>query len=255
MIQNLIHGINNAKMNASFKNPAYERNLGVGVHYGIDLVSSKWRTEVYGNGNGKVLASGNDSIFGNFVVLLYPKCYNHKTKKVSDLVIRQWHMAKVYVAAGQVVTKDTLVGHYGNTGKYTTGAHLHLEVSTDTVNYMWTPCLTGNSSRFTGRNPNAQGVATKATDKDMSNPLEWISIKTDAEDFQTWTTANDIYINAADKVVNQVTAKTMFIEEDVPAPTPPVVSTPVVIVPKDLTLSKMYELHMGLDARVTKLEK
>jgi hypothetical protein len=164
-------------------------------------------------------------------------------------------MSKVYVKAGQVVTKDTLIGHYGNTGKYTTGAHLHMEVSTDIVNYMWTPCLKGNSSHFVGRNPNTQGVSTKATDKDMSNPLEWVSIKTDAEDYQTWTTANDIYINAADKVANQVTAKTMFIEEDIPAPTPPVVSIPVVTVPNDLTLSRMYELHKALETRVSKLEK
>lgn len=33
---------------------------------------------------------------------------------------------------GQKITKDTVLGTMGNTGIYSTGVHLHLEIDTDT---------------------------------------------------------------------------------------------------------------------------
>lgn len=250
MYQNLIHGINKAKLNASYKNAPYRTRFGF-IHEGIDLVATNGRTEIYGNGNGKVLKSGYDSIFGNFAAILYKDCYNRKTKEIADLVLREWHMAKVYVVANQTITKDTMVGLYGSTGSHSTGPHLHMEVSTDTTNYMWTPTLSGNSSHFIGKNPNAQGVPTKASDKYMSNPLEWLNIKIDEDDLQTWTTNNDEYINSEDKTAGIVTALTMFVKDPIAAP--PVVVPATVVIPKDLTLESLYKMYLSLEERIGKV--
>lgn len=196
MAQKLIQPINNTKLTASWKTDAYQQRFK-SVHYGVDCVSTKGNTTVYASGVGTVLAAGTDSVLGNFVAVKYPDAENWKTGEKADLVIRYFHFQAVRVKKGQAVTKDTVLGLYGATGRYVAGAHLHFEVDTDTKYVMYTPTLTGNSSHFYGTRSGANG-------KTMTNPLEWIHRKVTAPDNQTYTTTNDEYILAADKKIQTI---------------------------------------------------
>lgn len=196
MSQKLILPINNTKLTASYKTDAYKNRFGY-HHYGGDLVSTAGVTTLYAMGSGTVMATGYDSIFGNFLIIKYPDAYNRNTGKSVDVICRMWHMASVAVKKGASITKDTKLGNYGNTGQYTTGAHLHIEFDTDTKYYFYTPSLSGKSTYFTGS-------WYGATDSTMSNPMTWLYCKTGAPDNQTYTTANDAYIRTEDKTIGKI---------------------------------------------------
>lgn len=89
-------------------------------------------------GNGKVIAAGLDGATtkdaqGYVCVVEYKDCYNHKLKRPIDVVVTYFHMEDApKVKTGQTVTKDTLLGYYGATGRYVNGAHLHIQADTDT---------------------------------------------------------------------------------------------------------------------------
>lgn len=197
-MQNLIHLINQSCINVSYKVPYY-LNLGLGQHYGTDMASSNGSTKLWSPGNGKVLAVGNCTTLGNYIVLLLPSCLNWKTGKVSDLVMRMYHLHSIAVKVGQPVDKDTTLGNYGNTGTYSKGAHLHLEVDTDTKNPYFTPTISGVAGIFKGKNYGAN-------DKTMSNPLEWLHCKASAPDKQTYTTSWSLaaYVLPADKTTKTI---------------------------------------------------
>ena len=193
MAQKLIQPINDLYLTASYKNSAYKASFGF-THYGVDCRSERRKTTVYASSNGTVLAAGYDSVFGNILVIRYPEAYNRATGKYVDVVVRYFHFAGTSVTKGRAVTKDTIIGQYGNTGQYSVGAHLHFECDTDTKYPLWTPSLSGRSTYFTGSNAGA-GDAT------MSNPLGWIYCKSSSPDKQTYTTAGDSYINSGDKTL------------------------------------------------------
>ena len=193
MAQKLIQPINDLYLTASYKNASYKSSFGF-THYGVDCRSERRKTTVYASGNGTVLAAGYDSVFGNILVIRYPEAYNRATGKYADGIVRYFHFASTCVTKGQAVTKDTVIGQYGNTGQYSVGAHLHFECDTDTRYPLWTPSLSGKSTFFTGSSYGAGDAA-------MSNPLDWIYCKFSSPDNQTYTTAGDRYINAADKSI------------------------------------------------------
>ncbi|MEE6133283.1 M23 family metallopeptidase [Priestia sp. GS2] len=144
--QKLIQPINNARITAGYLNTNYYQKFGF-KHYGWDLVSATTDRTVWGSGKGTVLATGYDNILGNTVIVKYSQAYIHGTKTTKDVVIRYNHLASIKVSKGQSVTKDTTLGIYGNTGKYSTGAHLHFEIDTDTAYYQYSPTL-GTSSNI-----------------------------------------------------------------------------------------------------------
>lgn len=193
MSQNLIFPINNVRITASWKTDSYLKRFGF-VHYGMDMVSTTSDRTVYGMGNGEVLKAGNDSIMGNFMILKFKDAFNHKTMKAQDLVIRIWHLASIIAKTGSTFTPTTKIAVYGNTGKYTTGAHLHLEVDTDAnPKYAnWTPSLSGSTANFIGSKLGAH-------DRTMTNPMEWLCVKSSAPQNQNFSTTNDAYIRAEDK--------------------------------------------------------
>lgn len=196
MSQKLILPINNAKLTASWKTSSYTTRFGF-THYGIDMVSTKGVTTLYASGNGVVLKTGTDSVLGKILVIKYTDVYNKVTKRSCDIIVRYNHLASYYVIANQKVTKDTKIGLYGNTGAYSAGAHLHIEVDTDVEHPFFTPTLSGNSNYFKGKN-------SGANDKTMSNPLEWLYCKASKPDYQTYTTANDTYIRIEDKTIEKI---------------------------------------------------
>lgn len=205
MSQKLILPINKCKLNASWQTAAYQTQFKM-IHYGVDLVSTAGSTQLYASGDGTIVATGNDSVLGNFIVVRYMNVYNNITKTSCDLICRMWHLASIAIKVGDKVTKDSKIGLYGNTGQYTTGAHLHLEVDTDVEHPMYTPTLSGKTANFFGTSYGANA-------KTMSNPFEWIHCKTDAPDNQTYTTANDAYIRVEDKNIVCITGQVITPEE------------------------------------------
>lgn len=143
MAQKLIQPVNKAKITVSYKwGTAYANNYG-GTHYGQDMYGN---SKVYAMGKGTVLAAGWDNVCGNVVIILYKDVYDHTNGKSYDVVVRYFHLASISVKAGQTVTKDTVCGIMGDTGKYVDGVHLHVEIDKDTSYYQYTPTLSGNSN-------------------------------------------------------------------------------------------------------------
>ena len=145
-MQYLILPLNKAQLTAGYKNPSYKNKFGF-RHYGIDLSNdaNDDRT-LWAMGAGVVKAVGLDNIFGNVVVVVYKDVYIHATGKTQDLTVRLYHMASTSVKVGQTVTTATKLGVMGNTGKYTTGPHVHVEIDTDVKMPTYAPGLAGNSN-------------------------------------------------------------------------------------------------------------
>ena len=109
---------------------------------------------------------------GNVVVIRYNNC-QLKNGTTKDLIQRLYHLDRIDVVKGQSITKDTRVGLYGNTGKYTTGAHLHVEFDTD-VNYpTYSPTLSSSSN-----------IIKAGTDSTL-NPAQVMYVKNSAPDYQS----------------------------------------------------------------------
>lgn len=135
------------KPTAGYKNAAYAKSWGY-PHYGIDVVSAAKKKALYALGNGVAKAAGLDGLNGKttgagsgcgfVLVIVYKDCENNKTHKATDLTVTYMHMeSKPLVKVGQPVTPNTLLGYYGNTGASTTGAHLHLQMDTDTKYFLY----------------------------------------------------------------------------------------------------------------------
>lgn len=172
--QNLILPINECKITAGYQNKAYLEKFGF-AHYGLDMIGS---ATVYGSGIGKVIACGLDSVLGNVIAIRYNKVVNHKTGEVCDIIARYNHLASIAVKVGQAITKDTKLGIMGNTGKYSTGIHLHFEVDKDSKegNECYTPSLSSNS--------NIMKAGLRGSKDTTFNPAEILFCKTTKPDCQ-----------------------------------------------------------------------
>lgn len=197
--QFLILPINKAKLTASMSTlnttDPYYRKFGF-YHYGNDFVSTVGDRIIWGSGNGKVVGRGWDNVVGNVLVVQYDNCQNAKTGAIQDVVIRYFHLASFNVKVGDAVTKDTKLGVYGNTGSTKMALHLHLEIDTDTKNFLYSPTVL--------RSNYLKGRALGANAQTIQSAINWFYQKQSAPDNQTFTTANDIYIKAADKTIIKV---------------------------------------------------
>ena len=111
---------------------AYEFNSGfgarndplnnrTGIHEGIDL-GAQIGTPVYATGTGIVAATGVRSRYGLTIDI------DHD----SGVSTRYAHLSRIKVQPGQKVTRATIIGLVGNTGR-STGPHLHYEVRLNNV--------------------------------------------------------------------------------------------------------------------------
>lgn len=121
-------------------------NWSAGWHTGIDLIGSD---NIYSSCNGKVVRTGFDTSYGNFIVV-----------KNSEDGKYHWfcHLSKIYKKTGQEVLRTTVIGKMGATGNVT-GKHLHFEIrnasnkyndNSNPATYMGIPNKVGwyNSSNF-----------------------------------------------------------------------------------------------------------
>lgn len=196
-MQKLILPINAAKLTASIDTTVYTNRFGF-PHYGADFVSTNGKTYLCGLGNGKVAFTGKDSVCGNVMGVIYKDVFNHYTGQHHDLVIRYFHLAKISVQKNDAVTMDTLLGFYGNTGKYSTSAHLHVEADLDTLYPQYSPTITkGSILRGT-----AQGATPFTSPKNtVVNSIEYFYRKVSSPENQTYSTAKDAFIRISDNVL------------------------------------------------------
>ena len=96
-------------------------NDSAGVHEGMDM-GAPMGTPVYATGEGHVVLASWYDRYGMTVDV------DHG----NGFVTRYAHLSKINVHVGQKVSRETVVGLLGNTGR-TTGAHLHYEVRIDDV--------------------------------------------------------------------------------------------------------------------------
>lgn len=173
MAQKLILPINKMRLTAGYKNANYRKEFGY-THYGIDATDKDRKNlTIYGSGIGEVVEAGWSNSGGNVVIVVYKDCLL-TSGVVKDLVFRYYHLKAIKVKKGQKITKDTIIGTYGNTGA-SAGAHLHLEVDTDTLYPVYTPQISKNS-----------GVLKRGTDSTI-NPTLCLYVKATAPDYQSIT--------------------------------------------------------------------
>ncbi len=137
-MQKLLMPMNNCKITAGYKSQAYKNSWGF-HHYGMDLIDTKGDRRIFALGKGDVVACGMDGShekdrLGNTVVIVYRDVVLNKSGKTVNLACRMFHLEKITVKVGQTVNVGDVIGLYGNTGAYTSGAHLHIEFDTD-INY------------------------------------------------------------------------------------------------------------------------
>jgi murein DD-endopeptidase MepM/ murein hydrolase activator NlpD len=147
--QKMIMPINNSIITAGFKNAEYKKQFG-STHYGSDFAPLNGDKNIWGSANGVVKACGSDNVLGNVIAVLYKGVDIHYGPKKGkrDVIVRYFHLASINVKVGQNVTTSTKLGIVGNTGKYSTGTHLHCEIDYDVTYPTYTPTLSGNSNVF-----------------------------------------------------------------------------------------------------------
>ena len=90
-------------------------------HYAIDIGGITGEN-IYPTANGTVVRVGYDDDGGNYAII------QHNVNGVA-YASRYMHMARVFVTTNQKVSRDTVIGTVGNTGSFTTGPHLHFNIS------------------------------------------------------------------------------------------------------------------------------
>jgi murein DD-endopeptidase MepM/ murein hydrolase activator NlpD len=109
------------EMNSPFGARFDPLNESAGMHEGMDL-GAPMGTPIFATGTGHVKMAGPYDRYGLTVDVDHGNGY----------VTRYAHLSQIKVKPGQKVTRDTVIGLLGNTGR-TTGAHLHYEVRIDDV--------------------------------------------------------------------------------------------------------------------------
>ncbi len=92
------------------------------MHNGIDLIANIG-TKVYAPGGGKVTFTGYKNGYGKVIEIDHGFGY----------VTLYGHLSKILVRKGQKVKRGDLIALSGNTGRLSTGPHLHYEIRHDGI--------------------------------------------------------------------------------------------------------------------------
>lgn len=160
--------INDLRITCGYKTPKYE----YGVHYGTDFTSSTASRDVYAPFKMKIVAISDDpngTLGRTIVAVSVNKIHVHygKGKGERKLAVRMWHLDKILVKVGDVVgPENAKIAIYGNTGKFTSGAHLHIEFDMDYENPKYTPSVIGSTGCVHAgiRTPAAKETTLRAMD-------------------------------------------------------------------------------------------
>lgn len=145
--------VNNLRLDCGYKDPDYPYNY---KHYGHDYTCpNDLDIDVVSGGTGRVVACGLDrGTLLNIAVIIYDNVYMPNLKITRSVVVRYFHMKKLYIKNGQTVTRGTKIGMsmgYKNyPQKSNTGLrHVHVEVDGDarTKYACWSPQV-GSGCRY-----------------------------------------------------------------------------------------------------------
>ncbi len=183
MTNGLLSPLSSGKITASYMNSAYRNRFGFN-HYGTDIVATNGDWRVRASGYGRVLFTGVDKVLGGTLVVQY-----------GDLIARYFHLQATVCTAGDWVEQGEVIALAGNTGKYTTGRHLHVEFDTDTKYWNWTPTLGTSTESFIGSRQGANNLT-------MLDPMEVLDFDkgVDLEVRCKLMAENSLYVNTKDKV-------------------------------------------------------
>lgn len=109
------------QINSGFGTRADPLNHRSAIHEGLDF-GAPIGTPIYATGEGVVTLASPWDRYGNTV----------EVDHGNGIVTRYAHMSRIKVKKGQRVTRSTVVGLVGNTGR-STGAHLHYEIRVSDV--------------------------------------------------------------------------------------------------------------------------
>lgn len=87
-------------------------------HNGTDYGTNSEKIPQYAVENGVILSAGTDGYGGKYAWIKYPRL---------NVKMLHYHLDSVKVKVGQNVSKGTLIGYTGMSGK-ATGVHLHLSI-------------------------------------------------------------------------------------------------------------------------------
>ena len=97
--------------------------VAAGLHEGIDLTNGLGtKNPIYSIASGKVVSTGYTNASGNEIII-------HHNINGKGYTSYYYHLSKVLVEPGQIVTKDTIIGYMGATGFLVSGYHLHLSIT------------------------------------------------------------------------------------------------------------------------------
>ena len=159
-----INGVNTLSASRTTDpNSSYAGSYNGSSHYGADIACSAG-TILKGLGNGTVVGTGYNTKEGYFISVKYLNCIPVSGGTYKDLIVRYFHMKSVSAKLNDAVTTSTTLGESGNTGEWCRGAHVHVEVDTDTAYPNYTPSLQNSN--------NNGGGLYKGTDS-CENPFDW----------------------------------------------------------------------------------
>lgn len=113
-------------------NKEFYEKIGLKGHNGWDF-SCVVGTPVYATHDGKVDFAGIDGTDSKTIALDTLQEYDYEGQKVKFRTMYA-HLSDYFVFPGQVVKKGDKIGLTGNTGRYTTGPHLHFGIK-PIINY------------------------------------------------------------------------------------------------------------------------
>jgi len=88
------------------------------MHTGTDYGTGGQKWPQYALEDGTVTQAGKDGTGAIYAWVHYPRL---------GIEVQHYHLDRLFVRAGQNVTKDTIIGNTGTTGK-STGVHLHMSL-------------------------------------------------------------------------------------------------------------------------------
>lgn len=113
-------------------NKEFYEKIGMKGHNGWDF-SCVVGTPVYATHDGKVDFAGIDGTDSKTIAIDTLQEYDHEGQKVKFRTMYA-HLSEYFVAPGQMVKRGEKIGLTGNTGRYTTGPHLHFGIK-PIINY------------------------------------------------------------------------------------------------------------------------
>ena len=140
----------------------------------MDFTEANGQRTLYASGYGVVLglSSNSNNIIGQWIAIKY-----FSVRGYGDIIARYFHLGTIFVSVGQKVDLNTKIANYGATGNYVTGAHLHIELDSDTKAWNYTPTLSSDNGGL------CAGI--RGANDTTLNPAHIFKLKTSSPENQT----------------------------------------------------------------------